>query len=603
MSTLFVLRRFRWAVLLLLPVATPATPASNPIPADPSFDLQAIFHDPLDARILKTETENGLRFETVEFTSQTFSGTPIRVSGLLGLPPSEGRHPAVFFSMPGMAPANKYWSGIFARKGYITLTLTLPTAPLPPPPLFEGQALQDGNLTAFAVAQMRGITYLTQRPEVDPARIGIGGSSYGGFFATLIAGADPRIKAGMSFFAGGHHELGSHLPQFTGLNSRDQVELWGKTIDPAWRLRQRAVPFIWGVAANDHWFHFPAVIETARGSLGDMRLAILPHWDHGFSEALDQQLIDWFDTQLARPEDKGLPPVRPAYNQAQDLFIRRDARGLKVGWSVTGANPVVHAEVLVSFGPTVPWQGWVHRLHQPFPVKIMPPAAPDAPWTCETYLPVPDPDLPLLVYGNAVDDRNVLSSTLPQTVIPRQLGIESPLDPPDVNGFPWGDFEPDEVKQLVGCGLLPGAADSAVFKSGRQSLRIDPPAGGRTASWITLKLLHVPTLSHRLTGWVKARPAGPVEIQVRPVIPPDWSRPVVDRLRRDLSVDSRPVPSPDSIAPKMIAGREEWQFFTLNCPAPTGPVEGYELCARSTDPSVTFWLDEIRFEPQWPVLR
>jgi hypothetical protein len=443
---------------------------------------------------------------------------------------------------------------------------------------------------------------LTQRSEVDPTRIGIGGSSYGGFFATLIAGADPRIKAGMSFFAGGHNELGTHLPSFTGLANRDQVELWKKTIDPAWRLRQRAVPFLWGVAANDHWFQFPSVIETVQDSIGDKRLAILPHWDHGFDAALDQQLIEWFDTQLARPEDKGLPPVRTAYNQAQKLDIHRDAKGLKVSWSITGSHPVTRAEVIVSFGPALLWQGWVYRLHPSFPVKIIPPRAADAPWTCETYLPVPHPDLPLLVYGNAFDDQNIRSSTLPQTVIPRQLGIESAFDQPELNACPWGGFEPDQVEPLIRCGLLSGTLDTVIFKSGRQSLRIDPPREGtRPLPWTSLKLLHVPTLSHHLTGWIKVRPAGSVELQIRPVISADWSRPGVSQLRRELSGDARPVQASDAIAAQTIAGQEEWQSFALDCPAPAGVVDGYELTARSSTQPVTFWLDEINFEPKWPI--
>jgi dienelactone hydrolase len=604
MSVRSILRPLYWAAILFLPVISPAASSPDTLPSDPSFNIQAIINDPLDARVLSTETEGGLRFETVEFTSQTFSGTPIRVSGILGLPNSEGRHPAIFFSMPGMAPASKIWSGTFARKGYVTLTITLPSGPLPPPPPFEGQVLQDGNLTAFAVAQMRGITYLTHRSEVDPTRIGIGGSSYGGFFATLIAGADPRIKAGMSFFAGGHNELGSHLPQFTSLTNRNQVELWNKTIDPAWRLRQRAVPFLWGVAANDHWFQFPSVIETFRDSIGDKRLAISPHGDHGFDLIMDQQLIDWFDTQLARPEDKGLPPVRPAHNQALDLSIYRNAKGLKVSWSVTGTNPIVNAEVLVSFGPDAPWQGWIYRLHQPFPVIIIPPTVSGAPWTCETYLPVPHPDLPLLVYGNVFDDQGVLSSTLPKTVIPRQLGIDTPINPPDLNAFPWGDFEPDDVEQLVRSGRMPTTIDSTVFKSGHQSLWVDPPADKHIAPpWISLKLLHVPSLSHRLTGWIKSRPAGSVEIQVRPVIPPDWNRPIIDQLRRELSGDSRPIPAADPSASQVITTGEEWQRFTLDSPAPAGPIEGYELFARSSTNPVTFWLDEIRFEPRWPKVR
>src|SRR5436190_1717180 len=109
------------------------------------------------------------------------------------------------------------------------LPLTLAALAGAADPLFDLVAIQNNpldakdpknaNLTRLAVDQMRGITYLTTRAEVDKDRIGVGGSSYGGFFATLIAGADPRVKAGMSYFAAGNQRLGTNLPGFTTMKS------------------------------------------------------------------------------------------------------------------------------------------------------------------------------------------------------------------------------------------------------------------------------------------------------------------------------------------------------------------------------------------------
>lgn len=89
---------------------------------------------------------------------------------------------------------------------------------------FDAGDPKNANLTGLAIDQMHGIVYLSQRPELDSDRIGVGGASYGGFFATLIDGAAPRVKAGMSFFAGGHHEMGTNLPQFTA--TTQNVPLW-----------------------------------------------------------------------------------------------------------------------------------------------------------------------------------------------------------------------------------------------------------------------------------------------------------------------------------------------------------------------------------------
>ena len=39
------------------------------------------------------------------------------------------------------------------------------------------------------------VNWLTSRPEVDPARIGLAGNSFGSFFGTIAAAHEPRIRA------------------------------------------------------------------------------------------------------------------------------------------------------------------------------------------------------------------------------------------------------------------------------------------------------------------------------------------------------------------------------------------------------------------------
>lgn len=55
--------------------------------------------------------------------------------------------------------------------------------------------LGDGIARYFLHDAMRGIDYLSSRPEVDPARIGVTGNSGGGTQTSLMMLADPRIAA------------------------------------------------------------------------------------------------------------------------------------------------------------------------------------------------------------------------------------------------------------------------------------------------------------------------------------------------------------------------------------------------------------------------
>ncbi len=48
----------------------------------------------------------------------------------------------------------------------------------------------------------RGLDYLSSRPDVDPARLGVAGISLGGVLSGLVAGADPRVKVAITIVGG-----------------------------------------------------------------------------------------------------------------------------------------------------------------------------------------------------------------------------------------------------------------------------------------------------------------------------------------------------------------------------------------------------------------
>ena len=60
-----------------------------------------------------------------------------------------------------------------------------------------------------AVALLKAVSYLESRAEVDKDRIGMAGSSWGGFFTTLMVGIDPRLKVGACLYGTGNLQLGN----------------------------------------------------------------------------------------------------------------------------------------------------------------------------------------------------------------------------------------------------------------------------------------------------------------------------------------------------------------------------------------------------------
>jgi len=440
--------------LMLLSASCVATRPRQAGPSDPIFDFNKIMNDPLHARVLTTTEAEGLVVQEIEYTADVWNGEPVRIYGILAYPKGGANLPAVLWSQGGMYAASDYWPKVFARKGYFALNVTLPHDVYNSFARFTTEDAAHGNLTGLAVAQMRGITYMTQRPEVDEERIGVGGSSYGGLFATLIAGADPRVKAGMSFFTSGNHHLGTNYPQFTRLRTADEVGIWLGTIDPAWRLRKKKVAFLWAIAANDHWHHLPAAVQTFKDSIGEKRMAIVPNWAHGFPENVDQELIDWFDVYLAR--------TRKPYNEPGDMVAKNLGGKLVALWDWTGGNPVDKAELVVSYGAVRPWHCWVHRYHHVIPAQI------DG-QTASAEIPVFEPGLELLAYGNITDINGVVTSTVPITVRPRELGIAASTAKGTINTALVADFSPEEMVFLSRHGTpVPGTLERA------------EPAGGRS---------------------------------------------------------------------------------------------------------------------------
>ena len=573
------------AALLLLASAAWAGPEASPGPAA-VFPMKDIISKPLDAKVLKTTEKDGIVIEEVEFTSDTDpAGKPVRTFGVLAYPKGGKKLPAIMWGQSGMYPAGDYFPVLFAKKGYISLCITLDLNTWKAFGPFDTANPAQANLVKLAIAHMRGITYLTSRPETDPERIGMGGASYGGLYATLVAGVDPRVKAGMSFFGGGRQELGTNLPQFNALKDLKEIEIFRRTADGAEALAKKPVPFLWGVAANDHWFYLPAMVQTYKDSAGDKRLGIVPIWAHAFPEYMDQELVDWFDTCLLKN--------RKPYNNPGELVIENKDGKLVAQWNWKGENPVKKAELVVSYGKVLPWHGWVCRLYQPLPATIEKDAA-------RAEIPVPEPNLEVYVFGNIFDDHEVLVSTVPVAVVPSAKGISQPSGKVVLNGCPYGDFEPEDATYLERSGTPFGQVDKTQAHTGKQSARLDAPKPPAKPAPASLKLLNVPERGHRLSLWLKADKSTTMEVEVDGVAPGNWNTPAAKAILATMPAAWKaPTGPPPSFKQQCNVGAE-WKEFTLDCPYDGRAVEGYELKVVQTgEAAPTCWIDTVRFEPVW----
>jgi dienelactone hydrolase len=175
----------------------------------------------------RVNTAAPLAIHDVSFTS---GGK--RIDGYLVLPPGSGRRPAVVF-VPGTGGDRSELlpkAGWLAARNVVTLTIT------PPPPsgaAGPARALIDGIRTdtvAQVVAVRRAVDVLRSLPSVDPRRIGFVGWSAGARLGTLVAAAEPRIRAFVLLSAGAtpvSAYVGRAAPPF-----RAQVRRVLRSIDP-----------------------------------------------------------------------------------------------------------------------------------------------------------------------------------------------------------------------------------------------------------------------------------------------------------------------------------------------------------------------------------
>jgi hypothetical protein len=554
--------------------------SANDMTEESLFDMHAIMTDPLDIKVLGSTEKSGVIIEKLEFNGDTHNGKPVRIYGVLGYPKDAKKVPAIFWSQSGMYPADEYMPVFYGKRGYACMCVTLPHSIWNPNVPFDTKNPRDANLTHYAIVQMRAITLLASVPQVDPDRIGVGGSSYGGFFSSLIAGADPRIKAGVSFFAGGNHRLGTNLPQFTGLSSAEDIAVWDSTIDPALRLRHRNIPFIWGVASNDNWFYFPAVIKTFADFCGEKRLVIAPMWEHGFPENIDEELFSWFDIYLKK--------TRAPYNQPSALSMTSRRGKLVATWSWTGDNRITKADLIVSYGKVLPWRWWTFRNQIVFPAIIRGN-------TAVTEIPAPEPHLEMIVYGNIMDERGVVISTLPRTIIPKDFGILTPTTKKTFNCFPFPEFSDETLINMRRLGISYGEGDKEVTRNRRQSIKITSSETGNKQACLRFKLLGVPEHSHVLRLWLRADRKAKIRIEVTGVMPRNASSSVVSILRGVAEPSSMKAPS---YGQDFLAG-PSWKEVQLSCPFKGEPIEGYELTISCPIPGTTAWIEGISFEPIW----
>src|SRR6267378_4071772 len=215
--------------------------AGRPSP-DPIFHLNRILAPPLKAGVLRTTEKDGIVTEEVMFHSEMDGAKSVDIFAYFSYPKGKKQLPAFIWNQGGLAQASTYWTVFGAKRGYATLCIDFPMPGYRSTggyPIVSGLELPEDPKKApiyhGAVALLRAVSFLESRAEVDKNKIGMAGSSWGGFFTTLMVGIDPRLKAGACMFGCGRLDLGNLWWDGQGWNDKrdkESRERWRTTLDP-----------------------------------------------------------------------------------------------------------------------------------------------------------------------------------------------------------------------------------------------------------------------------------------------------------------------------------------------------------------------------------
>ncbi len=261
--------------------ALEAPPPSQPSAAHDAGGVKAIFYDGLP-----------------------WKGRPTKVFAYYGIPPvKEGEKvPAMVLVHGGGGSAFIPWVKLWMDRGYAAISMDTCGAVSGGgnnnharhenggPPGWGGfqqvdEALED-QWPYHAVADViLAHSWIRSRPEVDAARTGITGISWGGYLTSITAGVDHRFRFAAPVYGCGFITTNSTwLPAFAAMGP-EKAGKWRGNWDPAVYLPDARMPVLWVTGTNDFAYPLDSLQLSYRAVKGPHFLAVRPRMPHGHGGA------------------------------------------------------------------------------------------------------------------------------------------------------------------------------------------------------------------------------------------------------------------------------------------------------------------------------
>ena len=244
-------------------------------------------------------SEGGMK--ALFFDALPWKGKPTRVFAWLGMPAKhDGKVPGMVLVHGGGGTAHKLWVKKWTDRGFAAISIAV-----------EGQADQPGGPGAngrrswkshpWAGPARNGIygdssapladqwmyhavadcilanSLLRSLPDVDTAKIGLMGFSWGGVITSTVVGIDPRFAFAVPVYGCGHL---AHAENQYGRNL-GKNDLYQKVWDPVLRADRVKIPVLWLSWPEDQHFPMYCLAVTYRSMPAPRMVSLIPKMGHG----------------------------------------------------------------------------------------------------------------------------------------------------------------------------------------------------------------------------------------------------------------------------------------------------------------------------------
>lgn len=268
---------------------------------------------------------------SMRYQGEIYRGRPTEVfayyadpATLVGDTSTRHRYPGIILVHGGGGTAFRVWVLEWARRGYAALAMDLRgSEPLPLAAqnhawgtksrrLPQGGPEENQSTQFYRIDQpfseqwpyhavanvIRAHSLLRSFRQVNPARTGLTGISWGGYLTCLVAGIDRRFKAAVPVYGSGFLSTGSYWTTHGIFDTlgRENTRRWTQLWDPAQYIGHARMPLFFINGTNDFAYYAEAWDQSARLARDGRQLMLL-RMKHSHEEGAAQEEISAFIEQ------------------------------------------------------------------------------------------------------------------------------------------------------------------------------------------------------------------------------------------------------------------------------------------------------------------